>query len=240
MGTTSGIRIANIEELVSAAAQKQRERQPRYCDYVIRNHTIAGAAIVLTGAPKIDEPLARAWKRPLRHFEIEVSDPLSRDGQSDAAWQLWPKIKNDQKESTQFTKIFSTAPAWFLQFTRIAFDAYRLKFDLPRTMIANLRWGSHGFEAAQQWPLLPWGTMTAGDPIPRGDERQMMIALSAVPCPSSHQIKADSESQLPRPCPPLVRDIEFALDLGDKPEEQWTRYERRRMRQLEQRIARLR
>jgi integrase len=31
--------------------------------------------------------------------------------------------------------------------------------------------------------------MTAGDPIPRGDERQMMIALSAVPCPSSAQYR---------------------------------------------------
>ena len=224
---------------MSAAAQDRRERpQPTYSNYVVRHHAIAAAAIVLEGRPKIEEPLRRAWERTLRHFRIEVKNLDLLEGQAEAARQLEPKSLNDEVESVQFAKIFSNAPAWFLQFTTIALDALCLKFELPEHMMTPQKWRSHGFEDARRWPRLPSSTMTAGDPIPPRDERQLVIALCSVP-PPILQLNSDSNSRPSRPVPRLLRDIAFALDLDDKPEEQWTRYERRRMRQLEQKIARL-
>ena len=36
----------------------------------VRRHTTAVAAIVISGEPKIDEPLVRAWERTLAHYRF--------------------------------------------------------------------------------------------------------------------------------------------------------------------------
>ena len=74
-------------------------------------------------------------------------------------------IKGDGEESARFAEIFGTAPVWLLQFTGMALDARLLKFDLP-DIGDTLGWGSAGYEDARRWPLVPVGTIMAGDPIP--------------------------------------------------------------------------
>ena len=173
MDRKSRHKIAKSEKLVSAALQKRDEnvkellrRWPTYA----RRHATAVAAIVLMGQPRIDEPLSRAWARALREHGI------SNDDQNQAAERLYPIIKGDRKESSRFTEIFRRAPVWLLQFTGMAMDARLLKFKLPN-ISKKLRWGSAGFGDSRRWPLLPVGTISAGDPIPDSDPRWLLIML---------------------------------------------------------------
>jgi hypothetical protein len=94
MDAVSRTKLAKLEQLASTEARKHREKaRPTFPDFVIRYHTIAAAAIVLEGRPKIEEPLIKAWKRTLRHFKIEVQQPHLLEGQMEAASQLWRNIK---------------------------------------------------------------------------------------------------------------------------------------------------
>ena len=68
------------------------------------------------------------------------------------------------RELARFTEIFRTAPVWLLQFTHIDFDAPIFEFDLP-DMSAELIWGMEGVKDLKRWPLLPLGTMAAGDTV---------------------------------------------------------------------------
>ena len=133
------------------------------------------AAIVLAGQPKIDEPLIGAWKRALQHYGIDVKWLGELDDQVKAAQQLRPIIMKGDELPARFTEIFKTAPAWLLQFTGIAWDAHLLEIHMP-DISKKLRWGSAGYEEARQWPLLPSGTLTAGDPIPDIDARWVWLA----------------------------------------------------------------
>jgi hypothetical protein len=67
-------------------------------------------------------------------------------------------------ESPRFTEIFSAAPVWLLQFTTLRLDAQMLEFELP-DISADLIWGVEGVKNSKRWPLLPLGTMAAGDPV---------------------------------------------------------------------------
>jgi hypothetical protein len=132
--TALSTRIAKLEERLCDERKRRGKLKLAYDKWDVQLHTIAAAAILLHGEPKIDEPFDQAWKRTLQYHEIEVKDPLSYNDQCKAALQLWPKIiKDDEEESAWFTKVFSSAPSWFRQFTRISSDAYYLKFDLTET-----------------------------------------------------------------------------------------------------------
>lgn len=95
----------------------------------VRLHTIAVAAIVISGEPKIDEPLIRAWERTLAHYRIDVEDSTLNDWVGDgtphelgAAGKMYPAIVDDPDfgkphywwepsivhapESARFTEIF--------------------------------------------------------------------------------------------------------------------------------------
>lgn len=240
-------RLSKIEKLVSSTLKerKAKEKQAfKRLPFRARHHATAVAAIVLSGKPKINEPLIRAWKRALQHYGIDVNEPGGMDDQVRAAWQLLPVIIGDEKESAKFTKIFRKAPVWFLQFTGLATDARFLKFQLPN-ITRDLRWGSAGFEDARRWPLLPAGTMTAGDPIPLIDGRRLWLDLRCVittPIPDFEDMLSRDEEENPPhhdndPFYDFYEDILFALRLGEKPEEEWSRYEKRRMRRCSERIT---
>jgi hypothetical protein len=240
-------RLSKIEKLVSSTLKerKAKEKQAfKRLPFRARHHATAVAAIVLSGKPKINEPLIRAWKRALQHYGIDVNEPGGMDDQVRAAWQLLPVIIGDEKESAKFTKIFRKAPVWFLQFTGLATDARFLKFQLPN-ITRDLRWGSAGFEDARRWPLLPAGTMTAGDPIPLIDGRRLWLDLRCVittPSPDFEDMLSRDEEENPPhhdndPFYDFYEDILFALRLGEKPEEEWSRYEKRRMRRCSERIT---
>jgi len=124
-------------------------------------------------------------------------------------------------------------------------DACLLQFHVP-DISRRYKWGSAGFEDARRWPLLPSGMMTAGDPIPDNDPRQLWLALFCIvmkgdPIQAFERLSREKEENYSLPDnDPLLEDICFALDLDGKPEEEWSGYEKRRMRKLSERISRLR
>ena len=179
----------------------------------------------MSGQPKIDEPLINAWARALQHYGINVNVPEGMDDQVRAAQRLLPIIIGGEESSARFTEIFRTAPVWLLQFTGI----------------------STGFEDARRWPLLPSGVMTAGDPIPDNDPRQLWLTLfcimtvgDPIQAFENRLSREKEENRSHRANDPLLKDIFFALNLDGKPEEEWSGYEKRRMRKLSERISRLR
>jgi hypothetical protein len=179
--------LSKEEEVVAIALKKHADRLARWTELFLpkaRLHAIAVAAIVLSGEPKIDEPLKSAWVRTLRHYNIAVLDEYGReydfenphvDGiRSDrelpqAANILFPAIIGDANETEKLTEIFKKAPVWLLEFTRIKTDASLLQFDLPEMSDKQL-WGEAGLKDSLRWPLLPWGMMTDGDPVPDVEE----------------------------------------------------------------------
>jgi hypothetical protein len=241
MDRKSRHKIAKSEKLVSAARQERDESVKEFLRKWpphARRHATAVAAIVLMGQPRIEEPLSRAWARALRQYGIANND------QNQAAGKLYPIIKGDRKESSRFTEIFSRAPVWLLQFTGMAMDASFLKFELPN-ISEKLRWGSAGFGDSRRWPLLPVGTMTAGDPIPDSDPRWFLIMLFwmiTVPFPNIEDLFREREKNR---TPPGPRDeaaelFEFLAKAEMEPESEWSDWEKRRVRKLRDRIIRLR
>jgi hypothetical protein len=97
-----------------------------------------------------------------------------------------------------------------LQFTRIQLDASILEFDLP-DISAELLWGVEGVKDAKRWPRLPLGTMAAGDPV----------------CIAPEEFGSDLSPEERR----------FYQEMKKRPEEEWSRLERRRMRALIERLC---
>jgi len=237
MDQRSRHRIGKAEELLSAALKERDARLKQsvkmWPSQALR-HSTAVAAIVLSGQPRVDEPLNRSWARALLHYGIDASN------EQIAAQRLYPIIDRGEKGSVRFTEIFRMAPVWLLQFTGMAMDARLVKFDLPDVSTA-LRWGSAGYEDARRWPSLPLGTMMAGDPIPDLDPRRVWITLFCMrtePIPDFADILSREDEEIRSHRDPLVEDISLALDLDRKPEKEWSRYEKRRMRKLAEWLSR--
>ena len=209
----------------------------------VRHHATSVAAIVISGEPKIDEPLVRAWERTLAHHQIDLEhlrlnndaahsahyycpESSARHEFRAAAGKMYPAIVEDpdyhrsqywwdpsivhSPESARFTEIFSTAPVWLLEFTKMEVDASVLEFNLP-DMSAELIWGSEGIKDSERWPLLPLGTMAAGDPV-RAAPEEFWGDLSP-------------------------EERHFYQEMKERPEEEWSRLERRRMRGLVERLS---
>jgi hypothetical protein len=176
--------LSKAEEFVSLEVRKREEFQSQLVEDLglrpkARLHATAVAAIVLSGEPKIDEPLRRAWVRTLRHHGITVKNEYGREFAyepeyqneyqyedqyqrelRDAPRELYPAIIKGANETEKFTQIFRTAPVWLLEFTWMSVDAALLKFDLPN-MTDKQVWGEKGLEDMMRWPLLPLGMMTS-------------------------------------------------------------------------------
>lgn len=242
-------RLSKIDKRLSIALKKSKAKDQEYINSVLfhaRHHATAVATIVLSGQPKIDEPLRMAWNRALLHYGIKFNPFAGLDYQVRVAEQLRPVIMEGKAESARFTEIFAAAPIWLLQFTRLVMDAVWLKFQLP-DLASRLTWGSAGFEEVRDWPLLPSGTMTAGDPIPIIDRRQVWLAYACMVTGGGDPIQAfkdrhsfeEEEGKLLRDRYPLLAEMNWALDLDNrKPGEEWSPYEKRRMRKLWERISR--
>ena len=238
MDRRSRHRIGKFEELLSAALKERDERLKKFLQagpIHARRHATAVAAIVLSGHPRIDEPLNRAWARALQHYGIDTKNEIQ------AAQRLFPIIKRGENASARFTEIFRMAPVWLLQLTGMALDARVLKFGLP-DISDTLKWGSAGLEDARRWPLLPVGTITAGDLIPESDPRRLWIILFCMitePFPELKDLfREDEEFRSHREMDPLLSDLFLALDSDRKPESKWSAHEKRRMRRLSERISR--
>jgi hypothetical protein len=83
-------------------SRRQFEAMFRLVPPGVREHATAVAAIVISGKPKVDEPLVRAWERTLAHYGIEGEDSTTpnndlRDDTLDAArLRLEMTPNNDQ------------------------------------------------------------------------------------------------------------------------------------------------
>ena len=156
MDRSSQQRIWKVENLISAAKKEREEKRKKELELLVsdaRLHAIAVAAIVLSGQPKIDEPLIRAWTRALQHYgvqplakhEIHLDDKSRLNKQNRAAQELVPVILRYAEVSERLTKIFRTAPVWLLHFTQTHFDVGFVRFNLrPISFIS--KWGSAGYE----------------------------------------------------------------------------------------------
>ena len=178
--------LSKAEELALSAAAKKREEPEDPVGEImrsiilntqIRDHATAVAALAIWGEPRVDEPLIDAWVRTLECLEVRVSASM-RDGSSlDEVKKIYSCIVNDptyrevnwnheiphEPEVKDFAEVFRTAPVWLLQFTSVWRDARFFKIDLP-DISAEPTWGAQGIEDSKRWPLLPLGTMAAGDP----------------------------------------------------------------------------
>jgi hypothetical protein len=226
-------RLSQAEKRLFPALEKRleiREQRNEMTCSLARHHATAVAAMVLSGEPKIDEPLVRSWARTLAHhqqvppryklvwqlFGAAVDEALEKAVQDstfrdyvDATRCIYPIIINGaEEERARLTEIFSAAPVWLLTYTFTKIDAKLLKFDLP-DLSAAPQWGEIGRRHAWRWPMLPVGVMTEGDPIAK---EEIDPSLSA-------------------------EDCVFALRMLDKPEDEWTRMERRRMSDIGQRLG---
>jgi hypothetical protein len=223
--------VSKAEELVSIARKKREKSLAERMEMLarlppppgIRHHATAVAAIAICGEPKIDEPLVRAWARTLAHHQMDVQDSTLNEDAIEAAFEkMYPAIVEDPDygrprdwdpyivhapEAARFTEIFRTAPVWLLQFTSIRLDAWLLKFDLP-DISAELIWGVEGVKDSKRWPLLPLGTMAAGDPVRTPPEDDLS-----------------------------PEERRFHQEMKERPEEEWSRLERRRMRELIERLS---
>jgi len=229
-------RIWKIEELLSAAKREREEKRQKFYENCLRHarlHATAVAAIVLSGEPKIDEPLSQAWKRALQHYRIrDLNEGTRMERQVGAARRLAPIILPiTLKEAKAFTKIFKTAPAWLLNFTQTFIDAGCLKFDLPNVIPWKPKWGRDGYEQSRQWPLLPSGTMMDGDPVPDEGARFWPFPLreEAYSTEDSQKQEDDLSPETDR-----LRDFGLFADLVEHPEKEkeLSRYEKRRLRDL--------
>jgi hypothetical protein len=242
-------RLSKIDDRLSTAVKERKQSDEKNIANLLfsaRHHATAVAALVLAGQPKIDEPLINAWNRALKHYEVESKPWGGLKAQVRAVEQLRPKVMEGKESTARYSEIFAAAPIWLLQFTGLAMDARLLKFSLPDTISSRLNWGDQGYEEAIRWPELPSGTMTAGEPIPTTDARQIWLVMFCMltagdPVQAvNDRFSAESE-KLPSCGDSLLDEMAWAtlLVLDERPEDDWSAYEKRRVRKLCDRVSQL-
>jgi hypothetical protein len=247
-------RIRKIEQLLSDLRKEREEKKKKDDGMYLRHarfHATAVAAIVLSGEPKIDEPLVEAWTRALQHYGISASQeyrmdlrygmnlkPPTRIGdQVEAAEKLFRVIIGREEEAAKFTEIFRTAPTWLLAFTGTFFDAAWLKFDLPHKPL-RAKWGRAGLEESWGWPLLPLGMMTDGDLLSDSEAQLWPVQRNKTkkvePVATSDNNLPPEQDDSPSPAFELLQDLKLCLDLAKNPEREkdLSRYEKVRLRNL--------
>jgi hypothetical protein len=111
-------------------------------------------------------------------------------------------------ENAKFAHVFSSAPPWLLLFCVAWADCLILGIERPKS---SEPWPEPGWRALRQWkswPELPTGTFGAGGPIPETD------LFDRLTCEELHD---------------LIR-------LCKKGEDNWSRYERRRYREIDAKV----
>ena len=108
-------------------------------------------------------------------------------------------------------------------------------------MKPNSNWGTAGFADAGHWPFLPLGMMTAGNPIPGDDLRQISLVAGSIGPPRDGipdvvDVLARAEGNPSGDGGTILDDIPFIISLDEKPE--WSAYEKRRMRKIVRRLSR--
>jgi hypothetical protein len=190
-----------IPPYLKAKRQEEKEQLTRLKEPAQKAIRRLGA-LVLYGEPKLDEPLALAWQRCLTL--VDVKSPGANHYVDFAEALLFRRLMTDlpgENETEKFKYTLSKAPIWLLRFTSAKVTAYLIGIACP-DLSAAPAWGRVGLKDARNWPLLPQGTLQAGDPIKESD------------------------------FPVSEEDAFFLFDVLRKDESQWTRQEHRRFREL--------
>jgi hypothetical protein len=240
-------RLAKIDKRLFALVKERKRKDQEYVEASVfnaRHHATAVAAIVLAGQPKIDEPLSEAWNRALKHYAVESKPGGGIKDQIKAAEKLRLKISEGKEQSARLSEIFAAAPVWVLQFTGLAWDAHWFKLALPDISKTMLNWGDGGYEDVRKWPLLPSGTITAGDPIPSDDWRQTwligfcMVKEGDFVQAVNERFSADEES-IPSTGDVLLDEMLWATAIADERTiDELPPYEKRRVLKLLDRVSR--
>jgi hypothetical protein len=156
-------KIWRLEKQISEVKTREKEEwNDFFLTHFAGYHAAKVAAIVLHGEPKI-EPLIRALRRACekfgfsRYHQENAESPEIED-------LIRITLTNGKDEAETFSAAFKQAPLWLLHFTTVSLDAFILKLNLPE-LSAPVKWGSEGIKDARRWPLLPLGTMAAGEPV---------------------------------------------------------------------------
>jgi hypothetical protein len=201
MDRSSRRQLLKIENRISALREQQKLETRKLHEElrpIARLHATAVAAIVLSGQPKIEEPLIRAWVRTLECYGIDSSHSALLDARAlDAAKLIYPKIMRGTNEVEKFTDVFRRAPSWLLLFAGVGLDALLLKFDLP-TFTEDAQWGGEGLRDAKRWPLLPLGVMGAGHPVGKSSSKKSEADSSLDDWTYFLEIKQKREDDLSR------------------------------------------
>jgi hypothetical protein len=144
-----------------------------------------------------------------------------------------------------FSKILKTAPNWLLVFTNTYLDrGFLPQWDLPslpwgeKCISRRQKWGTEGYEASVEWPALPLGKMTDGDPV--SDEQAQLWPGRLISTKKTDTVTdcKDKVIDKKKDIVPVDFDelyaMKLAMDLEDHPEKEkdLSRHEKLRLRRL--------
>jgi hypothetical protein len=154
-----------------AAAMQARRYEPAAIVHYAYMHALQAAGVVLSGDPKIEEPLEHAQFRAEQRLNRKFA-PITWgkvDPFLSPALKLDALFGADADDNLKFERIFAQAPVWFLKFTAVEWDAKILGFKL-RELVGAPELGSEARRDRNWWPLLPEGRIDAGGSCSEPDE----------------------------------------------------------------------
>jgi hypothetical protein len=237
-------RLAQAEKRLFPAIEKRlemREQSKERACSLARLHATAVAAIVLSGKPKVEEPLIRAWARTLAHYKQEPCrpDPIlealrhisaSRgeavdDFEAECLEAVQKSTFTDYLNATQrlYPIVMNGANEERARFTEIfsAAPVWLLTYTFTRIDAGLLKFDLPDLSAAPQW----------GEIGLRGALRRLPMLPVGVMTEGDPIAKGEIDPSL------SAEDYFFALRMLDKPEDEWTRMERFRMLDIGSRLG---
>jgi hypothetical protein len=238
--------LSKAEKLRATVLTKQEQsRVPleqtfRTVRRVIRCHATAVAAIVISGKPKIDEPLVRAWARTLAYHRIDVENSTTNnDLDEDDGWayledgSIYKDLHNAAKkiypaivEDPDYARpqhwwdpdiVHAPESARFTEIFRTA-PGWLLEFTRIRLDARVLEFGLPKISAEPIWGVDGLKDFKRWPLLPLGT----MAAGGPVPK------EADSDLS--------PGERRFYREMRDRPREEWSRSERRMMSELIKRV----
>lgn len=211
-------RLARLEKEAAPIIDERRRKaaeqeEGRY--QAARDHAMMVATVVLHGEPKPDEPLLVAWLRATERLGFRSTEPVALD---DLRHRVLAPAPGDT-ETGKLAHVLSSAPPWLLSFCWCTIDAHILGIDLPRGDKVSEP-GQNAFEemSRRRWPQLPQSAYTAGGPVPDLDLSGLETGFDPFAALSDDEILELSE-------------------LEEKGEENWSRLERRRHREIRAKVT---
>jgi hypothetical protein len=213
MKRTGSRRLSRLEQQVEPiTAERERRELDRdtRLRQAARDHATMVVAVLLHGAPRIDEPLRFAWWRA--RDNLGLTDIPSAQIPDRLRALVVANLPGDT-ENAKFAHVLCSAPQWLRYFCCCHFDAHLLGFDLPEYSEPVTEPGREGIVDLSKWPRLPTGTLEAGGPILEPD----LSPLDNLPDPF-HALNVDE-----------TMDLYMLIEKG---EGNWSRQDRHRHREI--------